>query len=307
MDLTIPGLSDFCSRSRKWLTGTALLLTLHAPFPAHAESLPSPAASLPAAAGSIDAPVSPPTPPDRITGEYVKGYFTDAGKMLMSPTQWDGSDWLKAGLVIGVSSGFFFADADIKNIAQRNHSSAADKAASVGNSLGNPLYTLPPLGLFYLYGHLSDDPKARRTSLLAVESLTIGGAFTWTIKIATQRSRPCTGKPPSTWNAPDFSSFDTSFPSGHTQSAFSIASVIAEEYGSNPYVPPLAYGLASLTGISRIYVNKHWASDVVFGGAIGYFVGKAVVGYHRNKGNSPVTILPAISQQGYGLVVSHRF
>ncbi|MEI7817088.1 MAG: hypothetical protein WCI45_07840, partial [Desulfuromonadales bacterium] len=117
--------------------------------------------------------------PDRITGEYVKGYFTDTGKILSSPANWDRYDWLKAGLVIGATSGLYFADTDIKNFAQRNQSPTADKGAALGNALGNPLFTLPPLGLFYLYGHLNEDPKARRTSLLAVESLTISGAFAW--------------------------------------------------------------------------------------------------------------------------------
>jgi membrane-associated phospholipid phosphatase len=250
---------------------------------------------------------TPPAQPDKITGEYVKGYFTDTGRMLISPVKWDGSDWLKAGLVIGATSGLYFADTDIRNVAQRNQSSIGDKAAAVGNALGNPLYTLPSLGLFYLYGHLNDDPKARQTSLLAVESLAISGAFIWALKEVAQRPRPYTGESSTTWNGPGRKMADYSFPSGHSTVAFSIASVIAEEYGNNPYVPPIAYGLATLTGLARIYGNNHWASDVFFGGAIGYFVGKAVVRYHTVLSDTPFKILPTVSQQGFGLLAEYRF
>ncbi len=244
--------------------------------------------------------------PDRITGEYVKEYFTDTGKILASPANWNGSDWLKTGLVVGVATGIYLADTDIRNIAQRNQNSTGDALAAIGNSLGNPLYTLPPLGLFYLYGHVTEDSKARRTSLLAVESLAISGVLTWTIKLATQRPRPFTGESSNTWNGPTLKSTDTSFPSGHTTAAFSVASVIAEEYGSNPYVPPITYSLATLTACARIYDNKHWASDAFFGGAIGYFVGKAVVRYHTQS-NTGLIVLPTSTQHGLGLMAEYRF
>lgn len=245
--------------------------------------------------------------PDRFDRDYLKGYFTDAGRMLASPARWDRSDWLAAGLVIGATTGLYFADGDIRNFAQRNQTSAGNGLAAAGNALGNPLYTAPSLGLFYAYGHFNDDPKARRTSLLALESLTISGAFAMSLKLATQRPRPFTGESANAWNGPGLKNSDPSFPSIHTQSAFSIASVLAEEYGDNPYVPPLAYGLASLTGLARVYDNKHWASDVFFGAAIGYYVGKAVVRYHAIQTYTPVKILPSVSQQGFGVIAEYRF
>ena len=264
-----------------------------------------PAAETVSSAGRLSA--IPPAQPDRITGEYIKGYLTDSGKMLASPVTWSGSDWLKAGLVIGTASGLYLADTEIRNFAQRNQSSISDKGAAIGNALGNPFYILPPLGLFYLYGNLYDDPKARRASLLAVESLAISGVFTIIIKQATQRSRPSSGESSTTWNGPSFKINDTSFPSNHATAAFSVATVFAEEYGNNPYVPPIAYGLATLTGLARIYDNKHWASDAFFGAALGYFVGKAVVSYHKVQGNSDLKILPTVSQQGFGMMAEYRF
>ncbi|MDD2899873.1 MAG: phosphatase PAP2 family protein [Desulfuromonadaceae bacterium] len=246
--------------------------------------------------------------PDKINGEYIRGYFSDTGKLLVSPIDWDRSDWLKAGLVVGATAGLFLVDEPVRDFIKKNQSSTGDALASAGNALGDPLYVVPPLGLLYLYGHLYDDSKARRASLLATESLVISGTFAWALKTATQCHRPFTNEPPNFWYKPKANEMlNTSFPSAHTTAAFSIASVLSEEYGTNPLVPPLAYGLASLTGLSRMYDNKHWASDVFFGAALGYFVGKTVVRYHTVERQSAVMILPTISQQGIRLTAAYRF
>ncbi len=253
-------------------------------------------------------PVEPPQQfPDRLSGEYLKSYLTDTGKILTSPGGWDGDSWLKLGIIASITTGIYLGDSDIRQIAHRNQSPTGATAAQVGNALGNPFYTGPTLGLFYLYGHLADDSRARRTSLLAVESLAISGTFTWTLKEIIQRPRPGDGVSSTTWNGPRGDLADYSFPSGHTTAAFSVASVIAEEYGNNPAVPPLAYGLATLTGLARIYDDKHWASDAFLGGAIGYFVGKAVVRSHGSPDYFPVRITPIAVRNGGGLTVEYRY
>lgn len=310
---TIPQFTLFSIVIHKYLIRFVVLQILATTLPAYAETVyETSTEQSQKASGFLNTepeqiPVATPMKPDRITGDYIKDYFADCGKILASPAKWDGRDWLNTGMVIGVTSGLFFADADVRNLARRNKSAVGDAGAAVGNVLGNPLYTLPPLGLFYLYGHLNEDLKARRASLLAVESLAISGAFTWALKVTAQRPRPFSGESPGAWNGPSLRMSGTSFPSGHTTAAFSIASVLAEEYGNQSYVPPIAYGLATLTGLARIYDDKHWASDVFFGGAIGYFVGKAVVSYHMVKNDSAVKILPILSQQGFGLMAEYRF
>jgi membrane-associated phospholipid phosphatase len=69
---------------------------------------------------------------------------------------------------------------------------------------------------------------------------------------------------------------------GHTTLAFAAATVYAMEYRNKPLIPVLAYTAASLIGLSRITENKHWATDVVAGAALGYLSGRQVVNnYHR--------------------------
>jgi len=59
----------------------------------------------------------------------------------------------------------------------------------------------------------------------------------------------------------------SSFPSGHTSSAFSGASFIQRRYGWKYGAP--AYVLAAFTGYSRVKVRRHYTIDVLAGAAIG--------------------------------------
>jgi len=247
---------------------------------------------------------------DKIDLDYAKGYLTDTGRILASPLQWGARDWMKFGLVVGGTTSLFFVDKEVKNFAQKNQNGVASKFASVGNFVGDPIYMFPSVGAFYLYGYLANDGKARRASLLALESLTITGAFTSGIKILARRHRPNSGHSPTNWDGPTMNGENVSFCSGHTSSAFAVATVIAEEYKETRYVAPVAYGLATLTGLSRIYSNEHWSSDALFGAALGYFISKAVLSYHKedtHKKANRLTVLPQVGKQMTGLTVNYKF
>ena len=61
-----------------------------------------------------------------------------------------------------------------------------------------------------------------------------------------------------------------SFPSGHTATAFMGATLLAHEYGhKSVWIPIAGYSVATATGVLRILNNKHYASDVLVGAAIG--------------------------------------
>jgi membrane-associated phospholipid phosphatase len=84
-----------------------------------------------------------------------------------------------------------------------------------------------------------------------------------------------------------------SFPSGHTTVAFAAASVVTSELQrwrprSVWFVAPAMYGGATLVGLSRMYNNAHWASDVAVGAAIGTFSGIKVVRYTHGHTNNRI-------------------
>jgi membrane-associated phospholipid phosphatase len=55
-----------------------------------------------------------------------------------------------------------------------------------------------------------------------------------------------------------------------------VATALALEYRETKWVPVVAYTIATLTALSRVYQNRHWTSDIVLGSALGHFVTKAV-------------------------------
>jgi membrane-associated phospholipid phosphatase len=63
------------------------------------------------------------------------------------------------------------------------------------------------------------------------------------------------------------------FPSGHTTMAWAIAASL------HPTLPvrwrPIAWVLAALVGLARMYVGVHWPADAVGGAALGIAIGSA--------------------------------
>lgn len=76
---------------------------------------------------------------------------------------------------------------------------------------------------------------------------------------------------------PDGSRYN-SFPSGHTATAFMTATMLHQEYGwRSPWFSIGGYTAAAITGVSRIFNNMHWLTDVVAGAGIG--IGSVHLGY----------------------------
>jgi membrane-associated phospholipid phosphatase len=84
---------------------------------------------------------------------------------------------------------------------------------------------------------------------------------------------------------------DRSFPSLHSSSAFATAAALVGEVRERKpeltwVVGPVLYGAALIPGITRMYLDEHWASDVVSGAFVGTLIGAKVVHYahtHRRS------------------------
>lgn len=147
----------------------------------------------------------------------------------------------------------------------------------------------------YGIGRAQGQRRLQALGLHSVESMLIADILGGAIKFAAGRARPYVDID----NPADFQLFRglredkyRSFPSGHTITAFAFASTVTRETQfwwphSAWYVGTVMYGGASLMGLSRIYHNQHWASDVMGGAAIGTLIGLKVVKYtHSHPGNS---------------------
>lgn len=100
------------------------------------------------------------------------------------------------------------------------------------------------------------------------ESFAVTAALTSSLKLLVGRHRPGGGT--------------HSFPSGHTSAAFAAATLIDANAGGAVGVS--SYGLAALTGYSRMDAKRHYPSDVLAGAAIGILSAQVMDYLHWGNG-----------------------
>ncbi|MEN8225384.1 MAG: phosphatase PAP2 family protein, partial [Bacteroidota bacterium] len=208
----------------------------------------------------------------------------------------------------GISILIYTQDEHLRDIVQRNTSQGLDDASKYFfEPLGNGMVTIPLAIGFYAYGTIAKDQRAVRAGLGGIKAMAITAVFTYAIKYSTQRHRPYENSPPDPrmWEGPFGSYASTSFPSGHSTIAWAAATVFASEYKDKIWVPVISYTLATLASASRVYDDKHWSSDVVFGAALGFFIGKFV--YKSTMQCPGLMIIPGVSASGHpGFTLSYR-
>ena len=228
-----------------------------------------------------------------------KTYFILLGSSLKQeftkPFHMNKKDWGNFGKFAAVTVALSFADEPIQKAALklRNRNTGINNISKYVTNFGGlyEAYTLAGLGA---YGLIFKNEKIKTTTLLATQAYITAGALESVFKFVSGRTRPSFYDPgveaeprflgPFSKTAKDANGKKvySSFPSGHTTVAFAAATVFASEYKNKPIVSIIAYSAAALIGISRITENKHWATDVFVGAALGYLSGKQVVNnYHR--------------------------
>lgn len=206
--------------------------------------------------------------------DWGKQLYSDTKYVVTAPTRWNRNDWLSFSLAVETTGGLMCVDEGIRDFVP-NQSSIFNKIVDIFNPLGAEGAVIA-LGGMYLGAYVTHNEKLKRIAILGSESVIISSAIVMTIKILVGRNRPYKGNGAFAYSGPSISDANHSFPSGHTSTAFSIASCIAEEY-ENTLIDILAYGVATTVGLCRIYKDEHWSSDVFVGALIGTFVGKTLV------------------------------
>ncbi len=167
-------------------------------------------------------------------------------------------------------------------------SASAHAIANDFSLLGDPGTVILTVGT-YAVGRIAGNHTVSEVGLHAAEALVVSAVATEFVKGVAGRNRPYLQRA----DADDFLFMNgftgggfTSFPSGHTSAAFSLAAVVDEEGKVHwPHaariVTPVTYGLASLVGLSRIYKDRHWMSDVAVGALVGEYSGLIVERFNR--------------------------
>lgn len=144
--------------------------------------------------------------------------------------------------------------------------------------LGSSYATGGAAAAFYFIGRAKHDARARETGLLGAEALIDSAVVVAALKTISQRQRP-----PADHASGEFFDGGSSFPSGHAITAWSLATVVAQEYGQHrPLVRFGAYGIATAISLSRYTGSNHFLSDVLVGSALGYGIGRFVYYEHHH-------------------------
>lgn len=202
----------------------------------------------------------------------------DIGNYIISPLKWNKRELLTNSLVVSGAVGGMFLETEIKNQFQGVNSSELNFVSKNIGRVGSLPVIAVGISGSYITSIIIDDPTLKSASLTAAEGVFISSLFTVAFKYTLQRQRPSITDDNFAFRKDKFDGDSyLSFPSGHTGRSFVIATVFSEAYKeSHPFVPYVAYTTASLVGISRIYDNQHWFSDVFIGAALGYSIGKFI-------------------------------
>lgn len=188
------------------------------------------------------------------------------------------TDNITALLLAGTASVIMHNSEADENLAEntdrhRAFGEFADKGLYV---VGNPWTHLSAAVLWYAVSADREDEFNRERALTMMTALSTTGLVTMGLKAIRDNDTP-NGK---SW----------AWPSGHTASSFTVASVLDEFYGPKVGVP--AYILASLVGWRMMDAGDHWGSDVVFGATLGWVVGHTIAGKHKKLEIAGFEVLP---------------
>ena len=225
-------------------------------------------------------------PQDRLLVPFAKHLAEDQRAFWTEPFHFRTRDleleWLAPFL--GTTAGFIEGDHWIAKQVPQGKIQASKKFSDYGT------YSLVGAGAgAFLLGHITGSDRMSEAGMLSGEAAINSTAVTYLFKAITQRPRPYQ----SSGNGAFFQG-GTSFPSEHSAIAWSIASVMAHEY-PGPLTKLLAYGLATGISATRVTSERHFASDVIVGSALGWYFGRQVYRAHHDSdlgGSSWGTVLP---------------
>jgi hypothetical protein len=127
--------------------------------------------------------------------------------------------------------------------------------------------------LTYAAGCEGGHSHARRAGFAAMEAAGYGISADLLLKAVFNREYPSNARGDARfWHG------GKSFPSGHAATSWAIASAMAHQYPQKRWVKWTAYGAATGISVLRLAALKHFPSDIVVGGTLGYVTGSYIGG-----------------------------
>lgn len=191
--------------------------------------------------------------------------------------------WLYGGAVAtGAVLGSALLDKPVDKFTQKHTDSRL--ARGWGNFGKNmPLALVGLSGAAIAFG----DDRMQNTGIISMQAVAGAAGVSKLGKYLVARARPEQNLGPWERVGEGQSRSKSSFPSTHSAVAFAAVTPFAQEYNA-----PWLYGVAAVTSMGRIANRKHWVSDTVAGGILGYAAGTLLWKGQRENGASRLTIAP---------------
>jgi membrane-associated phospholipid phosphatase len=233
--------------------------------------------------------------------EYGHLLGEDIVHVFKQPTRWSSKQWKQVGIGAGIVVGTaVLLDRHVSNYAEDNQTDTTNQVADTFAPFG-AAYAFAVVAGFYAGGAIAHDARAKAVALDGIASSVITSAMIVpALKVIAGRERPNANQ-----GADAFFQGGSSFPSGHTGEAFTLAATIASHYDSL-WIKGTAYGVASLVGYARIEQDAHFLSDVVASALIGIGVAKSVVAFNKRK-RGALMLKPAVGADHWGIELSASF
>jgi len=228
--------------------------------------------------------------PKQLFGKLFLNIVLDQKEIFTSPFHASRHNALQWLVPMAVTGALIASDTHIANAFENSRGQVrwGGRISDIGAS-----YTLIPIvASSYVYGEWRDNPKAREIGVLGTQSLLDILIVVGVMKEVFRRNRPDEKDPGDFWGG------GTSFPSGHAIQVWSIASLLDHEFKRKRIVGITAYSLAGIVSAARIAAQKHFASDVVAGGTMGWFIGRYVYDTHMSHvAHKHASLIPMIVPQ----------
>jgi hypothetical protein len=192
-----------------------------------------------------------PTPKENFFKEVVR----DQGKVFSSPARIHRSDLEYLVPFAMINAALIPTDETTSRWVSRNGSLPE---VSRWVSYGGTIYATGGVAAgFYLFGRSAHNDRARETGRLSAEALIDTAIVTEVLKYAMGRKRPDFGT-----GEGHFFDHGNSFPSGHSSSAWAVATVVSYEYRNRPLIRYGAFAVAAAISMSRYTGRNHFLSDI---------------------------------------------